>query len=368
MTELDLMYSGSKGINTNSKAISTCSKTYPNNSKQDPVQRCLQDSLKIIERLKLNFEKSSENNKASLKNLLITSISLSNKNEEIYTLTNVEKELIHNHIITSSDQRLKNYSNLFDIINTSLLEMKDCLNSSSSSINMNISGINNICQDSKFKKPKVINRYSMNEQELNKFKLKYDISVIPEHSVENLNTENNVLIDTDEEQYIGNSDESCDFSESLMLENASVLLPKLINIQLTSLKLKELIRRETKKQKFNPEKTISKKVSVKKNQYQTDIIKENLNDDDFKYKTNIEYNTIYSEGSNHDSIKINKNDDNHFYFEGTSIKKANEKETQNMISMSNSNQVLSTNENTNINTCTDLNTSDTSKHSKCILH
>lgn len=54
------------------------------------------------------------------------------------------------------------------------------------------------------------------------------------------------FISSDEE-----GENQCDFSESMMLENAFVLLPKLTNVhQLNTLQLKELIRRETKKKKL----------------------------------------------------------------------------------------------------------------------
>lgn len=42
-------------------------------------------------------------------------------------LTNIEKEIITNHISSSSDQRMKNYSNLFSVINDSLADIKDHL-------------------------------------------------------------------------------------------------------------------------------------------------------------------------------------------------------------------------------------------------
>ena len=60
-----------------------------------------------------------------------------------------------------------------------------------------------------------------------------------------------------------------------MLENSLVLLPTLTNIHhLTSLQINELIMRESKKQKFNLAKTISKRTlsKIKKE----DVIKEVL--------------------------------------------------------------------------------------------
>ncbi len=104
----------------------------------------------------------------------------------------------------------------------------------------------------------------MNERELSALKLKLEMSVIEEKTPDNKNPENHIII-TDEEDLLSDDDDSydsCDFSESLMLENALVLLPKDTKIKrLNSIQLRELIKRETKKKLM---KTLSKKKLSKK--------------------------------------------------------------------------------------------------------
>jgi hypothetical protein len=123
-------------------------------------------------------------------------------------------------------------------------------------------------------------RYSHNEQEMDRIKNRIEMCDVNELDgvvgvgsddgvgdvdildgglhIDNIGEDNYIMTDNDEDL---SSDDSCDFSESLMLENALVLLPKLTNVnQLNSLQIKQLIRMESKKQKFNLTKGKSKKI------------------------------------------------------------------------------------------------------------
>jgi hypothetical protein len=290
----------------------------------DPVQKYLQESLKIIDKIRLNFQISTENNRIELleeENRKFKEI-LKNKYKnvalnEIHYLTTEDKKRIQHNIIVSSDQRMKNYSGLFNIINTALCEMKDLLkdynkrhhksvsidsidvnyNSPSASASASASYFSSsgnfifILSDKKKKdKRDSFLRYSLNEQEMDKIKTRLEMPVIEENTVEmdNIEGDNYIITSDEEEDEDLSSEDSCDFSESLMLENALVLLPKLTSTHhLNSLQIKELIRRESKKQKFNLSKGKSKKLYS--NLRKVDQIKE---EDDHKNSAIIEFDKL----------------------------------------------------------------------------
>lgn len=91
-------------------------------SPQNPVQQYLLGSLNIINRIQNNLEKGHDQNYKNFqeKNNFIS-------NESDIHLSNQDKEQILNNIVSTSDQRLQNYSNLFEIINNSLSDIKECL-------------------------------------------------------------------------------------------------------------------------------------------------------------------------------------------------------------------------------------------------
>jgi hypothetical protein len=83
---------------------------------------CLKDSIKLIEKIQTNFEHSAIDNrnreneiKDILKNIKVA---------EYPYISDFEKKLITEQIIDSSTDRVKNYEKLFNIINTSLRDMR----------------------------------------------------------------------------------------------------------------------------------------------------------------------------------------------------------------------------------------------------
>lgn len=152
----------------------------------------------------------------------------------------------------------------------------------------------------------------MNEKAMASIKNNLDMSVIEENCAESgivnnnsdddmivqssaKNNFNKIIEDIDDDNLLLSSDDSCDFSESMMLENTLVLLPRITNIhQLNSLQLKELIRRETKKNKL---KTLASKKrmcnsSIKLNQ-NTDRTNDKPKENDDKI-LNLEPETLAS--------------------------------------------------------------------------
>lgn len=98
-----------------------------NTSNEDPVFLCLKESLKIMERIQKDFEMSAVNNNREneMKSFIVN---ISKESVMEYThISEFEKRMINNQIIEASEQRLKNYSNLFNIINASLSDIKECL-------------------------------------------------------------------------------------------------------------------------------------------------------------------------------------------------------------------------------------------------
>jgi hypothetical protein len=98
-----------------------------NNS--DPVFSCLKQSLKIMEKIQKDFEISAiNNNKQSNMNDFISKMTFDQLLLSNYSgLSNRDKASISGQISQCSDQRIKNYSNLFSVINSSLEDIKECL-------------------------------------------------------------------------------------------------------------------------------------------------------------------------------------------------------------------------------------------------
>lgn len=107
---------------------------------EDPVFKCLKESLKIMEKIQKDFETSSINkniiedtNKAITekdKKLLKIKQDLNITSRPVFpylAVSEYEKNIINDQIAHSSDHRMKNYSNMFNIINVSLSEVKDCI-------------------------------------------------------------------------------------------------------------------------------------------------------------------------------------------------------------------------------------------------
>ena len=84
----------------------------------------LKESLKIFEKIQKNFELSDLANKkreVEIKNILRNIII-----DDYPYISDFEKRIISDQIVESSEQRIKNYQNLFKIINTTLIDIKDC--------------------------------------------------------------------------------------------------------------------------------------------------------------------------------------------------------------------------------------------------
>jgi hypothetical protein len=84
----------------------------------------LRESLKIFEKIQKNFEMSALTNKKreiEIKNILRNIII-----DDYPFISDFEKRIITDQIVESSEQRIKNYQNLFKIINTTLRDIKDC--------------------------------------------------------------------------------------------------------------------------------------------------------------------------------------------------------------------------------------------------
>jgi hypothetical protein len=97
------------------------------NMNEDNVSACLRESLKIMEKIQREFENCARNNNME-RNMKSFAINLDHN--YIYSYSHVseyEKQIISNQIVETSENRIKNYANLFSIINTSLKDIKDYL-------------------------------------------------------------------------------------------------------------------------------------------------------------------------------------------------------------------------------------------------
>jgi hypothetical protein len=260
--ETNLSFISPKGMNanTNKSGSSTSiinsqssSKQNIKNQLEDPVTSCFQESLKILNKITQEFEISAKNNLNSFLydqqfNKVINGIQLDDKSN---FLSENEKVMINKEIIETSEKRLKNYSAVFGLLNSSLADIKDCfvnLNNKNESSDNVLNDYNRKSSQLDYnhkqckqlinyivKNKELRQRYSLNEQDFNKLHL---------GTIE----ENNNEADCD----IFSVDEaSCDFSEASMLENALVLPPK--NSAFNYLNVKEIIRQRSKKFQLNKE-------------------------------------------------------------------------------------------------------------------
>jgi hypothetical protein len=102
--------------------VNTQSYVNINISNEEKVINCLKDSLKLFERIQKDFEQSAVDNRDKendIKNILKTIVIT-----DYPYISDFEKRLITDQIAESSDQRVKNYENLFSIINTSIRDLR----------------------------------------------------------------------------------------------------------------------------------------------------------------------------------------------------------------------------------------------------
>jgi hypothetical protein len=83
---------------------------------------CLKDSMKLFEKIQHNFTQNAIDG-SNRENEIKTILKDIKINEYPY-ISDFEKKLISDQIVESSQQRIKNYENLFSIINTSLKDLK----------------------------------------------------------------------------------------------------------------------------------------------------------------------------------------------------------------------------------------------------
>jgi hypothetical protein len=103
-------------------AVNTNNYVNINISDSEKVINCLKDSMKIFEKIQKDFEHTAIDSRIKeieikniLKTILITDYSY---------ISDFEKRLITDQIIESSEHRIKNYKNLFTIINTSIKDLR----------------------------------------------------------------------------------------------------------------------------------------------------------------------------------------------------------------------------------------------------
>jgi hypothetical protein len=193
---------------------------------EEKIVHCLKDSLKLFEKIQENFEKSAHDNKnreMEIKNILKTI-----KVVEYPCISDFEKRLIGNQIAESSQQRIQNYENLFNIINTSIRDLsKFFIENFNKSIILYKLGEN----DTKQVKDYPPSRKPCYSDSPIKTRKDQDLPIL---QLPNDLDSSNILECT--------NDDICNFSESHMLERS-----------MTN-KLKEaaqLSRKKTKKTKFN---------------------------------------------------------------------------------------------------------------------
>lgn len=106
------------------------SSTFPTSAqeqKEDVISASLKDSLKIMEKIQREFENSAKmNNIDRNMNSFVVNINPDAAYNYSY-VSDYEKQIINNNIIETSENRLSNYSKLFNIINTSLKDIKETL-------------------------------------------------------------------------------------------------------------------------------------------------------------------------------------------------------------------------------------------------
>lgn len=282
----------------------------PNDNKENIIINCLTNSLNIFEKIQKQFENSAKNNTNNLEEkrlqsssdiisvinktissdptkcdpLVLESLGLSVKllmkkisYFQILNISEYEKTLIRNQIEENSNSRIKNYSNLFNIINVTLEDIKDSVKQ------MNL--IQQLHKELELEKGKTVQkRYSFATNDVKALKVDFGFSENSEEHVkilkEGLRVEPPIdLIYED----------SCDFSEASMFENAVVVPPKLEN-RYNILKTKEITSEQ-----YNTISEFKKKEpyqSKDKNNNQTieeAICEHSLNDDN----TIVEYSSLF---------------------------------------------------------------------------
>lgn len=106
---------------------STPSPLVNNEQKEDIISASLKDSLKIMEKIQLEFENSARMNNVD-RNMKSFVVNMDHEAANNYCyVSDYEKQIINNTIVETSENRLNNYSKLFNIINTSLKDIKDTL-------------------------------------------------------------------------------------------------------------------------------------------------------------------------------------------------------------------------------------------------
>jgi hypothetical protein len=95
--------------------------TIPDKTDEELIFERLKESLEVFEKIiKNNFEITNTREseiKTILKNIKVT---------EYIKISDFEKRIISNDIIVSSEQRVKNYNNIFSIINSALNDIRIC--------------------------------------------------------------------------------------------------------------------------------------------------------------------------------------------------------------------------------------------------
>lgn len=133
------------------------------NGREDEVISCLTNSLKILDKIQKDFENSAKNNSNNidekrqnlkehgtsvvnnlpkldsesvsliptkeLSNLSLSANKINSKFAylQVINISDTEKKLVSQNIAENSDGRIKNYSNLFNIINITLEDIKDSI-------------------------------------------------------------------------------------------------------------------------------------------------------------------------------------------------------------------------------------------------
>ena len=96
------------------------------NVEEDTVTATLKGSLKIMEKIQRDFESCARNNNMD-RNFSSFVFPHGSDSSLQHYVSEYEKQMINTQIEETSDQRIKNYNNLFNIINTSLKDIKDSL-------------------------------------------------------------------------------------------------------------------------------------------------------------------------------------------------------------------------------------------------
>jgi hypothetical protein len=290
--------------------------------KEDAVISCLTNSLKIFEKIQKDFEMSAKNNIVDIEENRINACNgeLSNRSShsrfrereevngtsspsspgktqstrelaklglqinkirdfnyyQVINVSQVEKNRISKHIEDNSETRIKNYTELFSIINSTLEDIKDSIrvlntNCYSSQVSLLPVHEKNEKHERHDKHEKKKNKnddknlmcshidenveYNVENFEYNEDykKLKEDLLCPPKSRKVSKNFSKNVSKNASKNASKSPSfiqEESCDFSETSMLENAIIAPPKLEN-RCSLLVYQDFIRTAEKKESFS---------------------------------------------------------------------------------------------------------------------